>query len=227
MHTQTQTCRHRHTKTPAHTPKDIHTNTHRSTERHTHAHTCTHADTTISSPLPPEGSKALHLQSCSSLVHRWKVIWGLGRGMLGSRSWRGSPEGQAVETTEERTVGFSSALSPPPAPVWGLWGWVAETLALLYLALSSSSASLPPPAHPGPNTCPRMPSGSQFPTNFLAGPSRPFTSQLTASFPTFSPSPSPAAAMLPFRLFRDILATCRPGERPPYFSGPPPGACTQ
>lgn len=132
---------------------DIHIHTHTKqthTPRHTQQlqHIYTHAPFPASSPQ--RGSKAWHLQSCSSSVHRWKVMWGLGRGMPGCRSWRESPEGRSRLWGPRR--GLWILLCPPYAPqhLWGPRGGV-HGLSRSYI-WSSLSSSQSPLAHPGMNT---------------------------------------------------------------------------
>lgn len=140
----------------------MYTHIHTCTQTHTDAQTHTHTDSDTHichcfQPASMEEVKAWHLQSCSSSVHRWKVMCGLGRGTLGGRSGRGSPEGRSRLWRPWRRRLLDSPLHSPPhptlplAPVWGLEG-VAKTLTLLYLFLLSSFPSLPLSAHPGPNT---------------------------------------------------------------------------
>lgn len=110
-----------------------------------------------------------------------------------------------METTKERIVGFSSALStPPPAPRWGLEG-VAETLALPYVSGFVPFLSLCPhqliwglTLQQSP-PCSGMLRSSLFPANFLIESLGVFTKQLTVSFPTFSPivGPSPNSVLQP------------------------------
>lgn len=128
---------HRHTQTPARTPRDGHINT----PMHTHAHI-----PRCFQPTPQGGPR--HLQSCSSSVHRWKVMRGLGRGTLSGRSWRGSPEGRS-RLRRPRRRGLWESFLPLPRPQLPSGGpeEMAEPRYLPRLALLSSPASLPPSAH--------------------------------------------------------------------------------
>lgn len=133
-----------------------------------------------------------------------------------------------METTQERAVGFSSALpTPTPALVQGLEG-VAETAShphQLIQGLTLPDASAVP-------SCPRMLGSSLFPANVPAQPSGPFTSQLTVAFPTFCPTvgPCPPALGCSHAACRIVLrcpAHIQPGKWPLCVSGPRPAACTQ